>query len=56
MTTTQRIKYIQQSRCVVSEVLVESDELTTEELKERAKQLAIDAQAEAAEMTMRMQR
>jgi hypothetical protein len=53
MSTKFRVKFIEQSKTVVSETLVESDELSKEDVLALAKEIALQAQDEAREMGMR---
>jgi hypothetical protein len=53
MSTKLRVKYVESSKAVSSETLVESDELTKEQVLALAKELALEAQDEAREMSMR---
>jgi len=56
MSTTIKVAYIERSNSVASEVSVESDQLSKEEVSLMAKKLALEAQQEAVSMTMDMQR
>ena len=53
MTTTIRVEYNEQSKCVVASTKVESDEMTAADVLQLAKEVALEAQAEAKAMTMR---
>ena len=56
MATKIRVKFIESTKAVSSETLIESDEMTAEEIRTKAKELAYDAQRDSAEMTMRKNR
>jgi hypothetical protein len=52
MTTTIKVEYTEQSKCVTSQTKVESDEMSPEDVLALAKKIARQAQDEAQIMTM----
>ena len=52
MTTKTKVKFSEQSKCIVTETSVESDSMTPEDVLKTAKKLADVAQDMSAEMTM----
>jgi len=52
MSTTTRVKFIESSKAVSSETLVESDEMEQSEVLELARKLAVEAQSLSKTMTM----
>ena len=53
MTTKIRTKFVESSKAVSAEVLVESDEMTQEEVLAKSKDLMNKALAESQVMTMK---
>ena len=53
MSTNIRVEYSESSKAVTAQTRVESDELSKEELMKLAKEVALEAQEEAREMSMR---
>lgn len=53
MSTKIKVEYVEQSKCIVANVAVESDTLSREELMKLTREIALEAQGEARVMTMR---
>lgn len=51
MTTNIKVEFNEQSKTVVASTKVESDEMTADEVRELAKQIAIKAQEDAKTMS-----
>ena len=52
MTTSIKVTFREQTKCVTSDTTYESDELPPEEVLEQCRKLALDAQALARAMTL----